>query len=152
MLSMNVGLCKSLLANGTLEKNVSTRWKRTGGGGMLSGQTVVDISNAPGLPGTNGARGSNSWSGIKGGWRLSHGEGGSKKLEIGGAAENRSAVDVLSPNVPGGFGGLEIEGGLAAELESLSLGYVVLASDGDEKSFRECAAPQVHFAKASLVA
>lgn len=83
--------------------------------------------------------------------RVSHGEGGSKKLEIGGTDENKRAVVGVSLNVPGCFVGLEIEGALAAGLESLSLGDVALVFEDDESRFRERAAPQVHFAKTSLV-
>lgn len=152
---MKVGLCISRLAKGTLEKNVSTRWNKTGGGGMLSGQTVVEISKDPGLPSSMGARGSIRWSGSVGGLRISHGEGGKKKPPIADPDVNIKAVvgpSETSKVGAGGFSGLGNAEGLAAELESPSVGDVPSVPDGSEKTFAECAAPQVHFANTSLVA
>lgn len=45
--AMNEGRWMSLVASGTDEKNVSTRWCRMSGGGMLSGQLWMVIWDGP---------------------------------------------------------------------------------------------------------
>lgn len=120
---------------------------------MLSGQTVVEISKHPGLPSSIGARGPIRWNGSVGGLRISHGEGDKKNPPISDPDENIKAVVGASENSKvgaGGFIGLGNAEGLAAELESRSVGDVPSVPGGG--TCTECAAPQVHFAHTSFMA